>query len=67
MFQVKGFYVISNFLNLLLFVINNRNGSIYIGTVHQHLQCFDISQGLGLITDRDQELVPHVCSYHMIK
>jgi len=47
MFQVKGFYVISNSLNLLLFVINNRNGSIYIGTVHQYFQCFDISRGLG--------------------
>jgi len=44
-----------------------------IGAVHQYFQCFDISQGLGdrvrlsLLTDRDRELVPHVCSYHMIE
>jgi len=53
--------------------MNNRNGSAYIGTVHQPFQYFDISRVLGdrvrlrLITERDRELVPHVCSYHMIK
>jgi len=53
--------------------MNDRNGSTYISTVHQHFQCFDIRRGLGdrvrlrLITERDPELVPHVCSYHMIK
>ena len=56
------FCVNSNSLNLLLFVMNNRNGSAYIGTVHQPFQYFDISRVLG-----DRELVPHVCSYHMIK
>jgi len=34
-------------LNLLLFVINNRTGSTYIDTVHQKVQCFDISRRLG--------------------
>jgi len=53
--------------------MNISNGSTYIGTVQQHSQCFDISRGLGdrvrfgLITERDRELVPHVCSNHMIK
>jgi len=38
--------------------MNNRNGSTYIGSVHQYFQCFDISWGLGdwvrlgLITER---------------
>ena len=65
MLHFKGFCVNSNSLNLLFFVMNNRNGSTYIGTVHQHSQCFDISRGLGdrvrlrLITDRDRKLVPH--------
>jgi len=64
------FCVNSNSLNLLLFVTNNRNGSSYIGTVHPSSE---LSRGLGdrmrvkLITDRDLELVPHVCSYCMIK
>jgi len=26
--------------------MNNRNGSTYIDTVHQHFQCFNISRGL---------------------
>jgi len=51
--------------------MNNRNGSTYIGTVHQHFQCFYISRGLGdrvrLISERDGELVPHVCFHHVIK
>ena len=44
-----------------------------IGTVHQHFQCFDISRGLGdrvklkVITERDRELVPHICSYRIIE
>jgi len=48
----------SNYLNLLLFVMYNRNGSTYIGTVHLYFQCFDISRVLGdqvrlrLITER---------------
>ena len=33
----------SSSLNLLLFIMNN--GSTYIATVHQHVQCFDISRG----------------------
>ena len=44
--HIKGFCVNSNSMNLLLFVINNRNGSTYIGTVHQNFQSFDISRGL---------------------
>ena len=44
---LQGLCVNSNSLNLLLFVMNNRNGSTYIGTVHQDFQCFDISRGLG--------------------
>jgi len=36
MFHVKGFCVNSNSLNLLLFVMNNTNGSTYIDIVHQH-------------------------------
>ena len=38
--------------------MNSRNGSTYIDTVHQHVQRFDISRGLGdrvrlrLITER---------------
>jgi len=53
--------------------MNNGNGLTYVGTVHQHVQCFNISRWLGdrmrlmLITGRDRELVPHVCSYHTIK
>jgi len=47
MFHFKGVYVNYNSLNFLVFVMNNRNGSTYIGTIHQHVQCFDISQGLG--------------------
>jgi len=41
--------------------MNNRNGSTYIGKVHQPFLCFDISRGLGdrmrlrLITERDRE------------
>jgi len=62
MVHFKGFCVNSNSLNLLLFVMNNTNGSTYIGTVHPSNQCFDISRGLG-----DRELVPHVFFYHMIK
>ena len=27
--------------------MNNRKGSTYIGTVHQHFQCFDSRRGLG--------------------
>ena len=71
MFHFKGFCV--NSLNLLVCVMNNRNSSTYIGTVHQHFYCFDISRELGdrvrlrLITEGDRELVPHVCSYHMLK
>jgi len=38
-------FVSSNSLNLLLFVMNNRNGSTYIGTVHQYVQCFDFRRG----------------------
>jgi len=73
MLYFKCFCVNSNSLNLLLFVMNNRNGSKYIGTVHQYFQCFDTSRGLGdrvrlmFIAERDRELVPHVCSYNMIK
>ena len=73
MFHFKGFCVNFNSLNVPLFVMNNKNVSTYIGTVHQNWQCFDISRGLGdrvrlrLITEGDRELVPHVCSYHMIK
>ena len=37
----------SNSLNFLLEIMNNRNGSTYIGTVHQHFQCFDISRWFG--------------------
>jgi len=50
-----------------------NNDSTYIGTVHQYCQCFDIIRGLGdrvrfrLTTERDRELVPHVCSYNIIK
>jgi len=53
--------------------MNNTNGSTYIGTVHQHFQCFDISRGLEdrvrlrLITEREPELVRHFCSYNIIK
>ena len=71
--STSGFFVNFNSLNLLLFVMNNRNGPTYIGIVHQNFQCFDISRGLGdlmrlrLITERDRELVPHVCCYQMIK
>jgi len=49
------------------------NGLTYIGIVHQHFQCFDIIRGLEdrmrlrLITERERESVPHVCSYYMIK
>jgi len=41
--------------------------------VHRPLQYFDISRELGdrmrlrLITKRDRELVPHICSYHINK
>ena len=54
-------------------VMNNRTSSTCFGTVHQHVHCFDVSRGLGdrvrlkLITQRNRELVPHVCSYHMFK
>jgi len=53
--------------------MNHRNRSIYIGTVHQHFQCFDISWRfrdrvrLMLITEKDRELVSHVCFYHILK
>jgi len=42
---LQGFCVNYNSLNLLLFVMNNINGSTYIGTVHQQFQCFDIMTG----------------------
>ena len=44
---LQVFCVNSNSFNVLLFVMNNRNGSRYIGW--------------------DRELIPHVCSYRMIK
>ena len=48
MFHFKGLCVNSNSLNvLLLFVMNNRNDSTYIGTIHQHVPCFSISRILG--------------------
>ena len=67
MFYSKCFCVNSNSLNVLNFVMNSS--TLYIGT----LQCFDISRELGdrmrlrLITKRDRELVPHICSYHINK
>ena len=67
MFRYKGFCVNSNSSNLLLFVMNNRNGSTYISTVHRHVQCFDISRGLGDRVRLRRPGEPHVCSYHMIK
>ena len=45
MFHFKGFCV--NSLSLLMCVMNNWNGSTYIGIVHQDFQCFDTSRGLG--------------------
>jgi len=54
-------------LNLYFFVMNNINGSTYIGTVHQH---FDMCRRLEdrvrlrLITGN---LLPHLCTYQMIK
>ena len=47
MFHLMSFCVNSNSLNLLLFVMNNRNGPTYIDIVHQRCQCFDINRGLG--------------------
>ena len=64
---IQCFCVNSNSLNVLIFVMNSS--TLYIGT----LQCFDISRELGdrmrlrLITKRDRELVPHICSYHINK
>ena len=42
MFHCKDLCYNSNSLNLLIFVMNNRNGSTYIGIVHQYFQCIDI-------------------------
>ena len=46
-----------------IFVINNRNGSIYIDTVHQHVQCFDISRGLGYSAQFHFGLSWKLCMY----
>ena len=56
--STSWFCVNSTSLNVLLFVMNNVNGSTYTGTVHQHFQWIHISRWLGdrvwlrLITER---------------
>ena len=70
---LQGFLCQFQFLEFTPLRYEQQKRLTYIGTVHQHFQYFDISRGCGdrvrlrLIPERDRELVPHVCSYHMIK